>query len=85
LREGARELLLARCREIVERQAQALRGLLGIAKFDVLSGMFGIGNNGDPSQLRDDVPQDFEALAVEVRRHERKPGHVSSRTRKAIG
>jgi hypothetical protein len=47
--------------------------------------MFGIGDNGYTAQIRNNVPQDFQALAVELGRHERQTSHIPTRPRETVG
>ena len=41
--------------------------------------MFGIGDDGNSAQIRNDVPQHLQALAVELGCHECHAGHISAR------
>ena len=57
---------------------------LGIATFNLLAGMFGIGNNRNAAKIWDKFAQQLEPLAIEFGGHEGQAGHVPARSGEAF-
>src|SRR5438046_393220 len=57
--EGTFKLVAGPCREIVGAQAKLPCVLLRIVALKMLAGMRGVGDNGNTTQIRNDVAQEF--------------------------